>query len=1365
MKKNRPLTRRLVQGGLTALAVLASLICLCLLMLSLPPGERFLQGILESQLSDVLGQDVVLDGFETNVFTRIRIRGLRILPRNAAIAEPVADITDLNIDYTLARIWRGEWHVRAVQIDSAAIMVRRDSTGSYNLALMNPVPAAETDTSTASFSLRIDSITVEAIDAGYRDGSLNVEAYLRDGAIAVSSDDAGGYRFGLSVDSLEAAYAGIPIGGSNLVVRARLDSAGIILDSVHADLEGLRLVAGAAIPADTAGELNGNLFLRGNPQALLIRAGEQFQWPPVTCGAEIETAITLAGTVGAPAMAARLSMPDISIGPIHAETAAAHVRWQRDSLFIDSLGLAAFDGTVTAKAAMAFDSLVSAELDMRMENIDIADVWNRIHGEPSPYTGRLEGGVSAVGHGKDIRDWQAEALMRTRRAQYETSAVPDLSLSLALSEGRARLMAEQDDFTIRASAGITEDSLRGDFSIDIVRLAPLAGLLDISGLEGAVRASGVISGIRRSPEIEAGITAGRITYRNVPLDTLYGRVRVRDSGVVIHNLRFSGGVAAIDPTSAPFYLDSLAGGFHYEGSVSGRPDSLDGHVGVRLDRLEYAGYSLDSGRVDVVFRGRRALLERAAFYVDSLLLSAEGGYDLVSAEGNLSAGLFEVSRALWDTAVPDHNGDTGLSSPGQRLIGRFISSFDIADTTRMTADIEADVFDFSELAALIPDSLEVHGSFHADLGFAGTVTDPQVELAAQARDIQYGATRLDSILITASLVNDSLQIHTFESFGYGHAMAAEGGMQLMRDSAGLLEISAENVVYGSARIDNISLDVFQPFLEDPLRLSGRASLEAHWDGTLAAPHLFGWIAVDGAVFSLDPETETIRNFNLRGVFEDSLFSVEHAGGEVLGQSFGIGGTVAVRDRQRAMLDLDLSLAGNETIALEGDLWPDSLGIAVTVTRLELATARPFLPNIDSLAGMLTARITINGSPATPRVIGTVNIHGLAVTPQTPDFPVTGGMVAISFNDQAVMVDTIFMKVGEGEVFLSGRLSHTRWDITDVSMICVADNVKLVSPKEYSIHIKSAELSYSRQTDYYRLAGDVFMGESRLTANFRPQSILPWARSVETTELELPPLLQQTRLDVRLRESEDLWMDNNLAHIRLHPELGIIGSMSQPNLSGRVTIEEGYLLYLDRKFKITEGTVDFFDPLRFNPDINLRAETRVTSYRATMATPYLVVFAVEGLLDEAVVSLYAEPPLDKSDIVALLTLGATRSQLAGSDAEGGEGGVTNVLFDRAKMLSSRKVSGYVSGKIGSLMGLDQVTVEGNLFNFDKSWGPQVLASKRFSDRVELTYSTTVGHMNEQSVQLGYQLSRRFSLEGRTDQRGRSSIDIKYGLRFR
>jgi autotransporter translocation and assembly factor TamB len=260
-------------------------------------------------------------------------------------------------------------------------------------------------------------------------------------------------------------------------------------------------------------------------------------------------------------------------------------------------------------------------------------------------------------------------------------------------------------------------------------------------------------------------------------------------------------------------------------------------------------------------------------------------------------------------------------------------------------------------------------------------------------------------------------------------------------------------------------------------------------------------------------------------------------------------------------------------------------------------------------------------------------------------------------------------------------------------------------------------------------------------------------------------MEKTALDVRLRESRDIWVDNNLARIRLRTELNMIGTAVHPNVAGRVAVEEGYVWYLDRKFRITQFTADFSDPNRMNPIVDLRAETKLRSYQTQTGKPYDITLLVTGPVDQARVELTSVPPLDRPDILALLTLGRTREEISDRELEGRKPGATSIALERAQDLSSRKIAGYTERKLGGFLGLEEITIEGNLFRFDRSWGPRLVASRKLSGRLDLTYSTTVGHMNDQSIRLDYRLWRQLSLEGHTDQRGRSGIDLKYKLRYK
>ena len=70
--------RRLAVGGGIAVAVFCLLLALLCVMLTLPPGENILKGIVESRLSDALTVQVTIEQLETNLLSRVVLSDMRL---------------------------------------------------------------------------------------------------------------------------------------------------------------------------------------------------------------------------------------------------------------------------------------------------------------------------------------------------------------------------------------------------------------------------------------------------------------------------------------------------------------------------------------------------------------------------------------------------------------------------------------------------------------------------------------------------------------------------------------------------------------------------------------------------------------------------------------------------------------------------------------------------------------------------------------------------------------------------------------------------------------------------------------------------------------------------------------------------------------------------------------------------------------------------------------------------------------------------------------------------------------------------------------------------------------------------------------
>ncbi|MGM0442203.1 MAG: translocation/assembly module TamB domain-containing protein, partial [Elusimicrobiota bacterium] len=280
--------------------------------------------------------------------------------------------------------------------------------------------------------------------------------------------------------------------------------------------------------------------------------------------------------------------------------------------------------------------------------------------------------------------------------------------------------------------------------------------------------------------------------------------------------------------------------------------------------------------------------------------------------------------------------------------------------------------------------------------------------------------------------------------------------------------------------------------------------------------------------------------------------------------------------------------------------------------------------------------------------------------------------------------------------------------------------------------------------------------------------------------ETSEFLEKFSADLSVKSGEHLWIHNRHGRIRLEGEIGIREKLSEPVFTGRLFTREGYVMYLDRKFNITEGYVELGGRVEKIPYIEIGARTRLRSLRQEEDTPYDIDLMARGPVNDIQVDLTSRPPLDVSDIVSLLTFGALRSQLTESE---------RVLSLRAEELASRRVNSYISAYAGNVLNLDTMLIEGNIFRTGSREGLRVRARKGITENValayvgdlsdddssivtsrttgktEIIYTEGLGRTEEQELKLKYSFTPSLSAEAITDQTGRSNIGLKYSIWIR
>jgi autotransporter translocation and assembly factor TamB len=1360
MNKKKSIGKRIFRWLVSGLLAISVVLALLLVLLTLSPGEKIIKGIAEAKLGSILGQEVQIGSLETNLFSRLQIQDVIIFSIQAEDTITFLNLRYGKMGYRLTDLLFGEIPLQSLNMEGLAISLSKDSSGSYNLPLLN----TETKIDTArvfqlSFlSLPFRQLQISDSRIEYADESTpKMSASLLGLTIRAESQPDETYRYHIHADSSEVNYQGFPLTAGQLELQGSLTGQELRLDSLSAQLPGMILTGqGRFLPEADSNSLNAFLTLQGNPSSLMQAAGDIFSagLPPIS--GELDLTAHVEGSLEHPKLKADLSLPVLDVSGIRIKQGLVQAEYEAGLASLNQFDCQLLGGKISGEGNLKIDSLSDYQISLSVDALNLAEVWRYLYQESSPYQGRIHADLTATGILQNPTDSDISAVATLRQLQYRSKSVPDISTRLTIKRGLAEFSLNQKETEMSGRVRLDKEQLEGEFSGRILRLEPLAGLANLPGLTGNMQFQGALGGKLDSPEIKAKIKARDIRYQNFPVDSLSANVLYQNGHVYFSTARFGGSLDPIDTLQSPFGLSDLSGMITYQGLASGTPDSLEGEITVDLHQPGYGNILFDEGQLRILLEGKTIRLHSMRFKRDSLLIQADGKFDMASSSGSCLMDLF------W-TPAP---GEDSMESPdAPKQVGRLKADFQLASVDQLTVELIGEGMDVDKIRSLLPIPIEVGGMLSFTLDFSMHADNPRAELDLQLIRPHFRLVEMDSLRGSLLLSDDHLQLHSLDLFDRGHHSWVTASVGLEKGREGGYTVSTHSRVKGQAFGRDLDLGLLNTFLGEGIEVGGRGSYELNWDGTLAEPHASGTFALEDGLVQTSKAAPPIQQITLRSSVQDQVVTIDNLSGIIRGTPFSLRGTVGSTGWREFDLQTELSVSNVGKMITQGTISSDSLQLTSRIKRMDLSLLQPFVPDFKQLSGYLNTQLSLSGPTADPQLDGHLEIHELVLQPYWFDTPFREGVVKISFDRDNVKIDSLFLRANGGNIFVSGELSHQGGQLANADIRVSMDSLRIDRPKEIKVLVKSAQFTYRNQNGYFLLDGDMMLGESWFLLNFKPQSILHFTETVEKPKQQLPGFLQRTRLNLRLRESEDLWVDNNLARIRLHTEMGVIGSPDQPNLTGRVTVEEGYLLYLDRKFKVKRGVVDFVDPNRLNPIIDFKAETEIKSYQATQATAYLITLSISGPLDEVVVELLSDPPEDKANILSLLTVGTTREQLVGKDAEGKDASTSGILWERAQSLSSQRIAGYTSRKVGGFLGLEQFTIEGNLFRFDNSWGPQLLASKKISPRMEITYTTTVGHSNENSFRLDYLLSKHFSLEGQTDQQGRSGMNLKYRLRLK
>jgi translocation and assembly module TamB len=384
------------------------------------------------------------------------------------------------------------------------------------------------------------------------------------------------------------------------------------------------------------------------------------------------------------------------------------------------------------------------------------------------------------------------------------------------------------------------------------------------------------------------------------------------------------------------------------------------------------------------------------------------------------------------------------------------------------------------------------------------------------------------------------------------------------------------------------------------------------------------------------------------------------------------------------------------------------------------------------------------------------VHIENASARAADFPT--GLSAIKgdvvFDATRLYFENMSAESGGGTLHLSGNVNYAESPLRyDVSVR--TDRVRIRYPEGMS-WLVGGSLRLTGTTASGVLSGKVTIERVTLTQGLQVAGMLVSAKEGIGSPTTSSSYLRNLQFDVEAVSAPDARMEWPGAELQADANLRVRGTWEHPILLGHIHLLSGDLYFAGNRYRVTRGDLNFANPFRLDPVLNVEATTTIQQYEITLN--------FNGPASKLTLAYRSDPPLPANDIITLLALGQTSSQAtarSGGTSQSGTAGASAIL--------SEAVSSQVGGRMERLFGITRFRVDPGLAGvgstgLEQNSAARITVEEQITPNLTITYVSNVSSTQQQVIQVEYNFDRNLSIVGLRDQNGTIGIDIKIKKRF-
>ncbi|HKV90978.1 MAG TPA: translocation/assembly module TamB domain-containing protein [Candidatus Angelobacter sp.] len=625
-------------------------------------------------------------------------------------------------------------------------------------------------------------------------------------------------------------------------------------------------------------------------------------------------------------------------------------------------------------------------------------------------------------------------------------------------------------------------------------------------------------------------------------------------------------------------------------------------------------------------------------------------------------------------------------------------------------NVQAQNFRLEKLQTVQSRNMQIAGSVNLNVNGEGTIKDPQLQATLDAPQIRVKDKTIPDIKLQTTVKDQVATIALDSALAQAYVKA--------HGTVGIRAPYEANLQLDTGRID------FQPLLAiyAPTQapdLSGQTELHATLRGPLA----------EKARLQAHVEVPTLGlNYKQFQLAAAKPIHVDYQNGTVTLQPTSIRGTGTTIDAQ-AVVPLTTPKAAMFLVKGNVDLQIAELFVPGLTSKGQLqfdVDSRRYGPgaNLNGQIRIVNANFHTLDSP-----VGLDHANGTINVTQTR-------MEIASFEGQ----------VGGGTITAKGAVAFRPG--VQFQLNLEANNIRVRYPEGVRV-ILASNLTLAGTPQASAIRGQVKLEHVSFTPDF---DITTFASPFngDTSDSGTPSSFTQgMKLDITVQSTSQMNLSSSQVSLRGNANLHVVGTAAAPVILGRANLTGGEFFLAGNRYQVRNGTIDFINPVRTEPVLNLQVRTTISQYNITLG--------LHGPMERLETTYTSDPALPPVDVIRLIATGKTES------AANAAAPTPPALG--AESLVASGISSQVSSRIGKLAGISQLQIDPGLGTDNgQSPGARIAIQQRVTSNLFVTYATDVTSTQRQAIQVEYKFNPKWSVSGIRDQNGGFGVDGKYHKDF-